>query len=288
MGGHELVPAMDAYCHELPTLEQLQSTMATFSGYLSKLAASPDSDGTRWKHRFFVLSEDLRLYIFKSGNNTTSHPISYLPISDCTGFFSSEEGTWLLKIHGDGLSADGTNVVKRTWTLRCNDEQTMQLWLRRINQIASSNYKDVQDQQHGGWRDEDHAMGTPADLPRIGSFTSLHSEGARSTASVDREFQMKAKYQEYLAIQMENAEKLRHWREMEQAEAAERAAAAAAAERAEDSKSLRGQLVFAAMPLGPIGSRGGPSHEAVKSPVVLRRASAVVTSRGSRGGPRIS
>ncbi|KAI8621423.1 hypothetical protein BC830DRAFT_228247 [Chytriomyces sp. MP71] len=262
--------SLDIAVGEIETLGQLQSTMATFAGYIFKLNSSQE-----WKPKYLMLTEDCRLYLFRDGTTASAYPITYMPVTSVSGFHDPHEDAWILKVHGEGKNQDGS-FVRRNWTFRLPDENNLCLWIHNINRMLESQLDSPTSRFEPHMED---ACESPPYLPRIESFASLHSDGGRSLGSLDRDkrdVEMRVKWQEYLLqIQLENAKKLR----------ARRAAALA---ELEESKSLRGVALVAKAP-GPIGSRGGPSVSSHKvTPLVVRATSLPAVAKGSRGGPRIS
>ncbi|KAJ3208525.1 hypothetical protein HDU82_002326 [Entophlyctis luteolus] len=125
-------------------------TAHSISGFLDKLNPASTFAAPIYKRRFFVLTPDANLYLFKTNTNPTAIPITFLPVTKCEGFFDARENAWCLQVHGSGIviteggsggdsaSMTTTTTVQRSWCLKFADEHTMNMWMRQINRIAHS------------------------------------------------------------------------------------------------------------------------------------------------------
>ncbi|KAJ3008325.1 UNVERIFIED_CONTAM: hypothetical protein HDU68_003150, partial [Siphonaria sp. JEL0065] len=94
----------------------------------------------QFKPRYFVLTQNGNLHLFKSNNNPNAIPITYLPLTSVsahTDLFNSET-VFIMRANGDGISFDGT-IVKRQWTIRFPEEETLLVWIRSIQRILLLN-----------------------------------------------------------------------------------------------------------------------------------------------------
>ncbi|KAJ3354417.1 hypothetical protein HDU83_005342 [Entophlyctis luteolus] len=130
------------------TLENLQTSASTLSGFLDKLNPTSTFASPIYKRRFFVFTPDANLYLFKTNTSPTSMPITFLPVTKCEGFFDARESAWCLQVHGSGIvineggsgvdtaSMTTTTTVQRSWCLKFADEHTMNMWMRQINRVT--------------------------------------------------------------------------------------------------------------------------------------------------------
>ncbi|ORY33187.1 hypothetical protein BCR33DRAFT_723195 [Rhizoclosmatium globosum] len=119
------------------TLNSLMASNSTMSGFLYKL--NSHSDAQEWKMRFFVLTMDANLYLFKGNSNPIAQPVTFLPIDACTPHREvSANGTqqWIMKASGDGLTPEG-DIVTRTWHIRFPDEDTLLAWVHAIHAVIN-------------------------------------------------------------------------------------------------------------------------------------------------------
>ncbi|KAI9330324.1 hypothetical protein BDR26DRAFT_1011402 [Obelidium mucronatum] len=139
------VARADQAISQIVTLGVLQDDSATLSGFLYKLTseAQPPTRQQQYKLRYFVLSHTGNLHIFKSNNNPNAIPITFLPLTSCTAHTESGqnyEKLHIMRVHGDGVNAEGV-LVKRQWTLKFPDEDTLVFWTRTIQRILSSKHE---------------------------------------------------------------------------------------------------------------------------------------------------
>ncbi|KAJ3139714.1 hypothetical protein HK100_011331 [Physocladia obscura] len=121
----------------------LQRALPLMSGSLLKLNTSATAitsttttslSSEAWNTRFFVLTRDGKLFIFKRNPNPSSLPLTYLPVS---GYSAANVSTdFILNVAGDGITPDGV-VTKRTWTLKTSDPQTNQLWIDALTKTIA-------------------------------------------------------------------------------------------------------------------------------------------------------
>ncbi|ORY33184.1 hypothetical protein BCR33DRAFT_723192 [Rhizoclosmatium globosum] len=125
------------------TLETLQKMHPAMAGTLLKLNASDSSphQGQTWKARFFLLTRDAKLFLFKSAPQPKATAVTYLPISSFTSMSNPLYNSFILQLAGDGIGADGM-VTKRTWVLKAHDLNTLRAWLDALNKVALSNAGD--------------------------------------------------------------------------------------------------------------------------------------------------
>ncbi|KAJ3343070.1 hypothetical protein HDU83_005832 [Entophlyctis luteolus] len=119
------------------SLSNLQASQATLSAFLFKLASNHEKPPAAqdWKLRFFVLSRDSNLHLFKSNAAPFSLPITYLPLTGCSPVtYDASEMAWVMDVFGNGMNEFGV-VVRRHWTLKFPDEATVVQWSDTINRL---------------------------------------------------------------------------------------------------------------------------------------------------------
>ncbi|KAI8621426.1 hypothetical protein BC830DRAFT_1077145 [Chytriomyces sp. MP71] len=122
------------------TLEYLQNAGSTISGNLLKLQLQPVP---RWTERCVILSDDATLYLFRSNSQPTATPLTYLPLTQCMHYFDADEGAWILKVTGDGITPEGT-PMKRNWLFRFDAEPTLKAWHAAVSSILEQQQQQQQ------------------------------------------------------------------------------------------------------------------------------------------------
>ncbi|KAJ3064200.1 hypothetical protein HDU98_012361 [Podochytrium sp. JEL0797] len=103
------------------------------SGFLAK--QKPDG---ALIHRFFLLSADANLFLFKTNTPSTLRAITHLPITSCTSLHDTTTTSWVLQVSGHGLSPDGTTIITRTWRLFHTEESVIREWVDAIHVALES------------------------------------------------------------------------------------------------------------------------------------------------------
>ncbi|KAJ1534225.1 hypothetical protein HK405_000104, partial [Cladochytrium tenue] len=115
---------------------------AAMHGYLLKVGSG---DPPARKRRYFVLTSDGRLFLFRSGPGTgdPAHtqqqqlPVTFLPLRTVQLDHSADAAAApRIVVHGSGTDAGSGNLVQRTWTLECADGTEARAWLRRLEATA--------------------------------------------------------------------------------------------------------------------------------------------------------
>ncbi|KAJ3002322.1 UNVERIFIED_CONTAM: hypothetical protein HDU68_006323, partial [Siphonaria sp. JEL0065] len=70
-------------------------------GVLSKLFKQGDNGSDGWKDRFFVLTKEGKLVVFKSNGSMGNTAIASLPVTSCSVAFDHTLETWILTVLGD-------------------------------------------------------------------------------------------------------------------------------------------------------------------------------------------
>ncbi|KAJ3074295.1 hypothetical protein HDU98_011559 [Podochytrium sp. JEL0797] len=118
-----------------PSLHDLQLSGSTISGFLCKLDVSQDSTSPScWNERYFVLSETGTLYLFRSSIDEQAQPLAHLPLATCFAFIDPEHDSPILRVQA---RESPRSSLKRTWTLKAPNEDTLSLWARSINRIIA-------------------------------------------------------------------------------------------------------------------------------------------------------
>ncbi|KAI9351242.1 hypothetical protein BDR26DRAFT_890916 [Obelidium mucronatum] len=97
------------------------------AGPLLKLSGSG-----AWRPRFFALTVDARLFLFRAGARASTAPVTFLPLAAAGGFFNALLNAWVLTVAGAGRDSSGA-VVRREWTLSCGaSEPVFAEWRARL------------------------------------------------------------------------------------------------------------------------------------------------------------
>ncbi|KAJ3408835.1 hypothetical protein CcCBS67573_g01398 [Chytriomyces confervae] len=96
-----------------------------------RLVSTSTTNTVTFTERFFLLTEDATLFLFKSAE-ALCRPTSQLPLTACGGLYDKQLESWVLQVAGTGYSAEGI-PVERHWTLKCEDESTMMQWIDSIS-----------------------------------------------------------------------------------------------------------------------------------------------------------
>ncbi|KAJ3343072.1 hypothetical protein HDU83_005834 [Entophlyctis luteolus] len=122
----------DWQSHIDTTLSSLQYT-TELSGTLLKLSTS-DNGKASWKRRFFVLTPDPTLFMFRTSNNSST-PITHLCVESCSAYSSQKSP--ILELSGEGVD-DGGQVTHVSWILKCENDSTLRFWVATVNRILAS------------------------------------------------------------------------------------------------------------------------------------------------------
>ncbi|KAJ3139709.1 hypothetical protein HK100_011326, partial [Physocladia obscura] len=91
------------------------------SGALAKLAGPSDLSRVHWKARFFVLTQDRRLFLFRADPTpAATPPVTFLPVVHARGFYNTLLRLWILVVGGRGVNSARV-AVDREWALACTD-----------------------------------------------------------------------------------------------------------------------------------------------------------------------
>ncbi|KAJ3105360.1 hypothetical protein HK100_003903 [Physocladia obscura] len=104
------------------------------AGTLLKLSTN-QSGKPSWIHRFFVLTSDATLFMFRSTNNNTNAPITHLCVKSCNAY--SSQNSWILELTGDGPADDDGHVGSVQWALKCPNEITLKHWLHTTSRVLT-------------------------------------------------------------------------------------------------------------------------------------------------------
>ncbi|KAJ3071933.1 hypothetical protein HDU98_004607 [Podochytrium sp. JEL0797] len=126
------------------------STAPPMSGFLHKRKSSPQSSRAShqpWIQRYFVLTADANLFLYKSDTPSTLMATTHLPISSCSSYFSPISKMWILQVCGKGMSRDVPDtIVNRIWILSHADESVITHWFDAIHVCLES--RDTIDGNH--------------------------------------------------------------------------------------------------------------------------------------------
>ncbi|KAJ3071930.1 hypothetical protein HDU98_004604 [Podochytrium sp. JEL0797] len=100
-----------------------------------------------WKPRFFALTNDRRLFLFRENPRPSTKPVTFLPVEKHAAFFNELLGVWVLTVEGSGVNAEGM-LVNRTWTLSCaDDKHKWDMWVACLDSPRELS-RDKQAQPH--------------------------------------------------------------------------------------------------------------------------------------------
>ncbi|ORY33193.1 hypothetical protein BCR33DRAFT_723201 [Rhizoclosmatium globosum] len=115
------------------SLAELQNSQPILTAILAK---QNSSSSYTYKPRLFLLDRHLNLYLFRTSSTQTSLPLSFLPITSVHGILDATISPLpLLQLHGTGLNQQG-DVIRRTWTLQCENEAVFQVWLTTVQRMC--------------------------------------------------------------------------------------------------------------------------------------------------------
>ncbi|KAJ3330256.1 hypothetical protein HDU76_006080 [Blyttiomyces sp. JEL0837] len=126
------------------TVGSLARRAGSHCGYLGKLATSKSNpNNTQWKKRYFVLTDDGRLFLFPT-NDPAELPQTFLPLThvSCRRDDSGTGGGWIIDVRGEGANPDGT-IVERQWALLCNDDLQAHAWITNLTASAKQRQTQV-------------------------------------------------------------------------------------------------------------------------------------------------
>ncbi|KAJ3246283.1 hypothetical protein HDU77_009020 [Chytriomyces hyalinus] len=134
-------PAMTGWLHKLKRNESHISPRISLDAssapptpsllHPPRLISTSTTNTVTFTERFFLLTEDATLFLFKSAE-ALCRPTSQLPLTACGGLYDKQLECWVLQVAGTGYSAEGI-PVERHWTLKCEDESTMMQWIDSIS-----------------------------------------------------------------------------------------------------------------------------------------------------------
>ncbi|KAJ3113639.1 hypothetical protein HK100_001926 [Physocladia obscura] len=208
------------------SLSHLQKSQLTLPAHLQKLNAVSQT----WERRFFVLSEDAKIYMYHDDADPNSSPIAILPVEGyvpTTGLDTPQ--TLTLNVFGECAVADGSLAMVQ-WTLQFPDEASKFLWVQSISRVLDergstklellmertlSADSNVKNRGAGHYVAPEHttlsrsrSLGTK-NLPQ--SFSSPSSFVSNFSSSVgfeNRAALMHQRYQEYMSSQKEIQKKM--------------------------------------------------------------------------------
>ncbi|KAJ3016319.1 UNVERIFIED_CONTAM: hypothetical protein HDU68_012274 [Siphonaria sp. JEL0065] len=133
------------------TLGALKSSHPVMLGELLKLqksakVTSPDDSPTpepqptsRYKERYFVLTNDGKLFLFKPNASDIETPLSYLILITSTNNadVTNSPDPSVLKVWGNNIHPETGALQKHSWILKSDSEDTCMDWIDGINRVAS-------------------------------------------------------------------------------------------------------------------------------------------------------
>ncbi|KAJ3139721.1 hypothetical protein HK100_011338 [Physocladia obscura] len=208
------------------SLSQLQKSQLTLPAHLQKLNVVSQI----WEHRFFVLSEDAKIYMYQDDAESNSSPIAILSVEgyEPTTALDTPQ-TLALNVFGDCAIADGSLPMVQ-WTLQFPEEASMSLWVQSMSKVFNergsikleplmertlSADSNVKNRGVGHYVAPEHttlsrsrSLGTK-NLPQ--SFSSPSSSVPAFSTSIgfeNRAALMHQRYQEYMSSQKEIQKKM--------------------------------------------------------------------------------
>ncbi|KAJ3288857.1 hypothetical protein HDU79_004497 [Rhizoclosmatium sp. JEL0117] len=186
------------------TLASLQGTLATVSGFLYKLHASTDASApasTQWKQRYFVLTEDAVLFLFRT-NDPLSRPITCLPLNTVLCVQDPLDASFVIRVTDSLLPI---NARPRQWSLKCQDQHTAALWVNSITRFIEEKNQRMRRSSDSSAESPTLTPSSPVESkPAAGQFIKLQRtnsvDSRRSAESPEeREARMRLMHEEYLA-----------------------------------------------------------------------------------------
>ncbi|TPX76731.1 hypothetical protein CcCBS67573_g01998 [Chytriomyces confervae] len=105
------------------SLGEMREKSPIMYGPLLKLNSTSDQS---WKNRFFLLSRDAKLFLFKPNPTLESLPITYIPVERYTAMSNPLYKSWIVHVEGSGVTVEGV-VQKRVWTLKASSAAELKL-----------------------------------------------------------------------------------------------------------------------------------------------------------------
>ncbi|KAI8829708.1 hypothetical protein BJ741DRAFT_622154 [Chytriomyces cf. hyalinus JEL632] len=116
------------------SLGEMREKSPIMYGPLLKLNSTSDQS---WKNRFFLLSRDAKLFLFKPNPTLESLPITYIPVERYTAMSNPVYKSWIVHVEGSGVTVEGV-VQKRVWTLKASSGAELKLLEEALDTIVLS------------------------------------------------------------------------------------------------------------------------------------------------------
>ncbi|KAJ3246279.1 hypothetical protein HDU77_009016 [Chytriomyces hyalinus] len=115
------------------SLGELRRKNPLMYGPLLKLNSTSDQS---WKSRFFLLTRDGKMFLFKPNPSLETLPITYIPVERYTAMTNPVYKTWVLHVEGSGVTMEGF-IQKRTWTLKASSGTELKMWEEAVISLTS-------------------------------------------------------------------------------------------------------------------------------------------------------
>ncbi|KAJ3222293.1 hypothetical protein HDU81_010001 [Chytriomyces hyalinus] len=115
------------------SLGEMREKSPIMYGPLLKLNSTSDQS---WKNRFFLLSRDGKLFLFKPNPTLESLPITYIPVERYTAMSNPVYKSWIVHVEGSGVTVEGV-VQKRVWTLKASSGAELKLLEEALDTLVS-------------------------------------------------------------------------------------------------------------------------------------------------------
>ncbi|KAJ3257314.1 hypothetical protein HDU77_002760 [Chytriomyces hyalinus] len=114
------------------SLGEMREKSPIMYGPLLKLNSTSDQS---WKNRFFLLSRDAKLFLFKPNPTLESLPITYIPVERYTAMSNPVYKSWIVHVEGSGVTVEGV-VQKRVWTLKASSGAELKLLEEALDTVV--------------------------------------------------------------------------------------------------------------------------------------------------------
>ncbi|TPX77320.1 hypothetical protein CcCBS67573_g01402 [Chytriomyces confervae] len=137
---HPPTPRLSSDVESLVMLSSMQDSLGELRrknplmyGPLLKLNSTSDQS---WKSRFFLLTRDGKMFLFKPNPSLETLPITYIPVERYTAMTNPVYKTWVLHVEGSGVTMEGF-IQKRTWTLKASSGTELKMWEEAVVSLTS-------------------------------------------------------------------------------------------------------------------------------------------------------
>ncbi|KAI8837444.1 hypothetical protein BJ741DRAFT_603482 [Chytriomyces cf. hyalinus JEL632] len=137
---HPPTPRLSSDVESLAMLSSMQDSLGELRrknplmyGPLLKLNSTSDQS---WKSRFFLLTRDGKMFLFKPNPSLETLPITYIPVERYTAMTNPVYKTWVLHVEGSGVTMEGF-IQKRTWTLKASSGTELKMWEEAVVSLTS-------------------------------------------------------------------------------------------------------------------------------------------------------